>query len=255
MVAKTLTRRLFFARVENKNCCDRLALNESHKIDPGLRRMPPPINVHKLEHRNSPSPRLPPPLRLSRGFVVRDQMGLRYDDYDVQYPRRPLIQAARAFGSKSTGPVNLESRILRNSILAKEEPPFELPWLLKHGKVCVCMEVRMFACFSKNRLDLLYVFCFSAQGSQVQETVVSCTIAPETKGTCWTCTRRWRRHQERGPASGVATSVAGRIPLSWHPCTAAPTVSFMFDRIKTLFGGVFTSRLNIDYAQKAQLGR
>eukprot|EP00903_Cladosiphon_okamuranus_P019404 g17841.t1 len=42
--------------------------------------------------------------------------------------------AARAFGSKSTGPVNLESRILRNPILAKEEPPFEVPWLLKHGK-------------------------------------------------------------------------------------------------------------------------
>lgn len=48
------------------------------------------------------------------------------------------MQAARAFGSKSNGPVNLESRILRNPILATEEPPFELPWLLKHGKVCAC---------------------------------------------------------------------------------------------------------------------
>ncbi|CAM9498965.1 unnamed protein product, partial [Scytosiphon promiscuus] len=42
--------------------------------------------------------------------------------------------AARAFGSKQDGPVNVQSRILRSPILAAEEPPFELPWLLKHGK-------------------------------------------------------------------------------------------------------------------------
>lgn len=64
---------------------------------------------------------------------------------DVHYsPTPPPTQAARAFGSKSNGPVNLESRILRNPILAKDEPPFEVPWLLKHGKVCVYMCVRAF---------------------------------------------------------------------------------------------------------------
>lgn len=56
--------------------------------------------------------------------------------------RLPPAQVARAFGSKSSGSVNLESRILKNPILAKEEPSFELPWLLKHGKVCVCLYVR-----------------------------------------------------------------------------------------------------------------
>ncbi|CAN0532377.1 unnamed protein product [Ectocarpus sp. 12 AP-2014] len=42
--------------------------------------------------------------------------------------------AARAFSSKPSKAAKLETRILRNPVLYTEEPPFELPWLLKHGK-------------------------------------------------------------------------------------------------------------------------
>ncbi|CAN0309007.1 unnamed protein product [Ectocarpus sp. 8 AP-2014] len=42
--------------------------------------------------------------------------------------------AAKAFSSKPSRAAKLETRILRNPVLSTEEPPFELPWLLKHGK-------------------------------------------------------------------------------------------------------------------------
>lgn len=50
----------------------------------------------------------------------------------------PYLQAASAFSSTALdGPVNVEKRILRNPVLTAEDPPFELPWLLNHGKVRV----------------------------------------------------------------------------------------------------------------------